>query len=242
MLQALGLDRRQVGDVVHITPDVVAFQYRHDLVVRLAAIDHLDTADHAGLENDVGAGNVALREHADIQRVAVGDIGMGAVLGHFFRAVGAGDEAVQGGGAGGGALGPVDHQEAGRLVQFVLDHVIGRHLYINADDVLAFGFVRTGVQPVPGVTAPAVEILIAIHGYALFRGSLWRRALYRLRRAKSRRILAKIAIRVTKKPLCRRCVRQRAAASYTLKRAFSLRGTATFFRVTYCGIPLRYSG
>ena len=48
MLQALGFDRWQVSDVVHIAPDIVSFKHRHNFVVGFAAINHLNATHHSG--------------------------------------------------------------------------------------------------------------------------------------------------------------------------------------------------
>ena len=162
VLQALGLDVGQVGNVVNASPDIVAFQHRHNLVVGFTAVDHLDAAYYTRIEHDVGAGDVALREYADIQRIAIGLLHVRAALGHFLGAVGAGDKAVQGGGAGGGALGAVHDQEARSLVQLVLHHVVGSHLHVDLHDIFRCLF-GPGVQTVPGVAAPTVEPTIAVH-------------------------------------------------------------------------------
>jgi hypothetical protein len=54
-------------------------------------------------------------------------------------------------------------RKPGVLVEFVLDHVRGQHLDVDLHDTLV-GAVGLGVEAVPGVTAPAVEFLVAIHG------------------------------------------------------------------------------
>jgi hypothetical protein len=93
-------------------PDVVAVEDGDDLVVGLAAVDHLDAADDAGIEHDVRAVDVALGVDADIQRVTVRYIDARAALGDFLGAVGARNKAVERRRAGGGALRAVDHQKA----------------------------------------------------------------------------------------------------------------------------------
>ena len=88
MLESLCLDRRQIRNIGHATPNVVSIQYRDDLIVGLTTVDHLDTTDHSRIQNNVGTINQPLGVDTDIEWIAIGHGGLVTALGDFFSAVG----------------------------------------------------------------------------------------------------------------------------------------------------------
>ena len=60
------------------------------------------------------------------------------------------------------ALGPVDYQEARGFIEFIFNLVPRRHFDKSLHQVLR-STLGPGFQAVPGVSAPAVEIIIFIH-------------------------------------------------------------------------------
>jgi len=71
MLEPLDEHGRDVGDVLRFAPDVVALQHGDDLVVRFAAVDQLQSADHARGDEDLRLRDRTLAQHADVERIAV---------------------------------------------------------------------------------------------------------------------------------------------------------------------------
>src|SRR5947209_6590409 len=131
VLQAVYQTLWRFADVLDVAVGHVLLQHGDDLVVGLVAVNHAQAADGLGAHQEVGVRGGALREHADVHRVAVAAylLAAGAVaaeFGHAVAAEGLRDEAVQGGRERGEALRAVEAQVARRLVQLVLDRV-GRH-------------------------------------------------------------------------------------------------------------------
>ena len=71
MAQALDQRVGQLADVVQAAPDGVLLEHRDDLIIRLAGVDHLQTADDVGGEDDLSPVDRPLGDHADIHRIAV---------------------------------------------------------------------------------------------------------------------------------------------------------------------------
>jgi hypothetical protein len=60
MLKTLNDDGGHLSEILYSTPNIITVEYRNDLVVGLATVDHLDTAKHFSLQNNVSAVDIAL--------------------------------------------------------------------------------------------------------------------------------------------------------------------------------------
>src|SRR5262249_47272466 len=139
-----------------------ALQHRHDLVVRLAAVDELQPAHHARRHDQLGARDRPLAQHADVERIAVAPLRALAQLRHLRAAIGARHEAVERRRQRGGALRPVHAQVAALLVDLVLDVVERRYLYVRIDVARRLA---PSLEPVPRVRTPLRE---GLHATALY--------------------------------------------------------------------------
>jgi hypothetical protein len=163
VLEALDEHGRELRDVLDVIPDVVAFEHADDLVVGFTAIDELDAADHARAQQHFRTLDGSLADHADVERIAVAPLASGRELRDVLRAIGARDEAVERRRLRGGALGTIDAQVSGCLVDLVLDDVEGRDLDVRVDDA---GGVFADFQAMPGMRAPAGKVVFG-HGRGL---------------------------------------------------------------------------
>ena len=88
MLQSLSLNCWQINNICDATPDVVPFKDRNDFVVCLTTVDHLNSANHARIQNNIGTIDESLRIDADIEWVTIGYGDTLAALGNFLSTVG----------------------------------------------------------------------------------------------------------------------------------------------------------
>src|ERR1700758_2825071 len=95
VLDALEQRRRQIADLLRLAPDVIALEYRDDLVVGLAAVDDLQPADYADTQQHLGVIDRALAARADIEGLAGPTIAPGGEPPHPLAAVGLRNEAVE---------------------------------------------------------------------------------------------------------------------------------------------------
>jgi Membrane dipeptidase (Peptidase family M19) len=95
MLQALDVDRGNIGEARRIAPDVIVLDHRDDLVVCFAAVVQFEAADHARRDDDFVVHHRPLRQHADIERIAVAARGTARELGDSGIAVRTRNEAVE---------------------------------------------------------------------------------------------------------------------------------------------------
>jgi len=142
----------QLVDLGGVAPHIVALEHRYDLVVRLAAIDDLQSPDDGRAQQHLAVRDGALADDADIQGVTVAALASGSQAPHPLAAVGLRDEAVQRRRLRGGALRAVHAQVAGGLVDLVLHEVKRGDLDIGVHDARR---ILTRLQAMPGVGAPA---------------------------------------------------------------------------------------
>src|SRR5215468_4617475 len=71
VLEALEQCRRQLDELLCLAPDVIALEYRNDLVVGFAAVENFQSADHTRAQQHFGVIDGTLADHADIERIAV---------------------------------------------------------------------------------------------------------------------------------------------------------------------------
>src|SRR5262249_60881154 len=112
VLDALEQRWRQIADLLRLAPDVIALEYRDDLVVGLAVIDDFQSPHHASAQQHLGMIDRALADHADVEWIAIAALAAFGEPPYPFPAISLRDEAIERGRLRGGALRAVDPQVA----------------------------------------------------------------------------------------------------------------------------------
>src|SRR3954469_25271947 len=115
MFEPVDESGRSVGDVLDMPVADVGLQDGDDFVVSFVAVDHAETADRDGADNEVTVGGGSLGQDADVEGVAIAADGAApdALFGESRDRVAAErlrDEAVGRGAHAGETLRPIDAQ------------------------------------------------------------------------------------------------------------------------------------
>ena len=151
VLQTLEQCARQIAQLARSTPDIVSFEDGNDFVVRLTAIDDLQSTNDDGAQYHFLVIDWTLADHADVQRIAIASVAAGRETTNTIAAIGLRNESIERGRMGRSALRPIDAQIAGGFVDFIFHQVVGRDLDEGVDDSWRFG---TRLETVPGMWTP----------------------------------------------------------------------------------------
>ena len=151
MLQPIDQPRRRVGDVLDVPVAHVGLEHGNDFIVGFVAVDHAEAADRHRPDNEVAVRGGPLREHADIERIAIAvdRAASGAFLAeprHLESAEGLRDETVRRRAHAGESLRAIDAQMTGRFIELVLHRVRRDDFDVGVDDS---GCLRTGRHAMP---------------------------------------------------------------------------------------------
>ena len=131
MVQPIQECRRAIFEIGKHSIHGVVPHDRDDLVVRLAAVRHAESADGPGRQQNIAVRNRLLRQHADIERITVSDHVRPArpraeQFRHTLAAIGLWNQPVIGRTVVGKSLRTVDLEKPAGLVHLIFDR-IGRH-------------------------------------------------------------------------------------------------------------------
>ncbi len=161
VLQALDEGVRAIVDVAPGSKGGIVFHHPDEFVVRFVVVDHAQAADDARGEQNIAMGDGTLRDDADVDRVVVAHDPCSprhfhAAMGDSLVAQGLGYQPVGEGAGVGVGLWSVDHQQAGVLVELVLDSIRGDHLDEAAHTK---GVIVADVDAVPWVSLEEMALV-----------------------------------------------------------------------------------